>query len=105
MIKSMFELARVVRSKNAGPYELTLDIIFKNEEDFLIVKEQNLINKTSIAEVYHIEEDEIENIIYFDPALAVKVLLPRRIVSGSPGDSDVYGAQQHAPLLKLKFDI
>ncbi|MBI9104708.1 MAG: DUF4387 domain-containing protein [Spirochaetales bacterium] len=105
MKKSMFELARVVRSKNAGPYELTLDIIFKNEEDFNIVKEKNLINKTSIAEVYHIKEGEIENIIYFDPALAVKILLPRRIVSGSPGDSDVYGAQQHAPLLKLEFDI
>ena len=48
---------------------------------------------------------EIRNIIWFEPANAVKVVMPRRIVSGAPGDSDVYGAQQHAPLLGMTFDL
>ncbi|MDB5851284.1 MAG: hypothetical protein JWP29_5036, partial [Rhodoferax sp.] len=30
---------------------------------------------------------------------AIKFSMPRAICAGSPGDGDVYGAQQHAPLL------
>jgi hypothetical protein len=45
----------------------------------------------------------IHEIIHFDPANAVKVALDRPVASGSPGDTDVYGARQHAPLLRLAF--
>jgi hypothetical protein len=55
--------------------------------------------------VYGVELAEIRNIVWFEPANAVKVVMPRRIVSGAPGDSDVYGAQQHAPLLGMEFDL
>jgi hypothetical protein len=30
---------------------------------------------------------------------AIKFTLPRKVCAGSPGDGDVYGAQQHGPLL------
>ena len=58
-----------------------------------------------IADVYGVDLAEIRNIVWFEPANAVKVVMPRRIVSGAPGDSDVYGAQQHAPLLNMEFDL
>jgi hypothetical protein len=32
---------------------------------------------------------------------AIKYVLPRTVVAGSPGDGDVYGAQQHAPMLDI----
>jgi hypothetical protein len=32
---------------------------------------------------------------------AIKFTLPRRVCAGSPGDGDVYGAQQHGPLLEV----
>ena len=32
---------------------------------------------------------------------AIKYVLPRAIVAGSPGDGDVYGAQQHGPMLDI----
>ena len=41
-------------------------------------------------------------VIPFDVAYAIKITLPRKIPSGSPGDTDIYGAQQHAPLLDLE---
>ena len=47
----------------------------------------------------------VEKVIFFDPALAVKIGLPRLIRSGSPGDTDVYGAQQHAPMLTIDLDM
>ena len=104
-MKELRQLARVIRSKNASPFELTIDIILKNNRDYFTIKERDLINKTLIARTYNIEEQEIRKIVYFDPALAIKVCMRRPCPSGSPGDTDVYGAQQHAPLLDLRIDI
>jgi hypothetical protein len=102
---SLPEMADVIRSKNAGPYELTLDILFKNEKDYLYVKKINFFNAELISQLYGITTHKITRIIYFDPAWAVKITLIRPLVSGSIGDTDVYGAQQHAPLLVLKIPI
>lgn len=47
----------------------------------------------------------IHKIIHFDPANAVKVALDRPVASGRPDDTGVYGAQQHAPILRLAFEL
>lgn len=105
MKRPLLELARVVRSKNAGPYELVLDIMFKDQATFDALKDSQQINKACIAAAYGLPPDAIHRIVWFAPAHAVKIVMPRRIVSGAPGDSDVYGAQQHAPLLALQFEL
>lgn len=97
--------AAVIRSKNAGPYELTLDIMFKNREDYIFVKEVQFFTKELIARIYGISTEKIINIIHFDPAWAIKISLVRPVVSGAVGDTDVYGAQQHAPLLGLEIPV
>ena len=104
-MKNLRELARVIRSKNSSPMKLTLDIIFKDQATYDEVKRRQLISKAVIAQAYRIDESLVEKVIYFDPALAVKIGLPRPIRSGSPGDTDVYGAQQHAPMLTIDLDM
>ena len=104
-MKNLRELARVIRSKNSSPMKLTLDIIFKDQATFDEVKRRNLISKAVIANAYGVPEAMVEKVIYFDPALAVKIGLPRLVRSGSPGDTDVYGAQQHAPMLSIELDM
>lgn len=104
-MKKITELAGVIRSKNAGPFELTLDIIFKDVKAYEAVRDQKLINAQRIAELYGVERNQVKKIIFFDPSHAVKISMKRPIPSGAPGDGDIYGAQQHAPLLQLEFDI
>jgi len=99
------EVAEVIRSKNSGPYELTFDIIFKNWETFKQFCEKNLINHGLVTRLYNIPEEKIINIIAFHPAKAIKVTIERPVASGALGDTDVYGAQQHAPWLDLEFDL
>ncbi len=99
------EVAQVIRSKNAGPYELVLDIIFKDKAVYEILRKTAQISGSRIAGLYGISPDEVHRIVWFEPANAVKAVLKRRVVSGAPGDTDVYGAQQHAPLLSLTFEI
>lgn len=103
MARPISEFAEVIRSKNAGPYELTFDIIFKENSIFEKVKKEKIINKDLICQLYGIDEDKISSIIFFKPARAVKITIIRPISAGAPGERDVYGAQQHAPLLNLEI--
>ena len=101
----ILDIARVVRSKNSGPFELTMDIIFRDRESYERVKSAQAIDRAVVARAYAVPEKAIRNVIYFDPAFAVKITMDRPLTSGEPGETDVYGAQQHAPLLSLVFDL
>lgn len=99
------DLASVVRSKNAGPYELTVDILFKNRKDYEFLKKIQYFNRELFARLYGIEADKIIALVHFDPASAIKCTMVRPVVSGAAGDTDIYGAQQHAPMLGLMVPV
>ena len=105
MKTKLTDITNIIRSKNAGPYELTFDIMFKTEEDYKKVAEAGLINEALICELYKISPEDVLGIVNFAPANAIKATIRRPIPSGSLGDTDVYGAQQHAPLLAIEFDL
>lgn len=104
VMKTLYDIAKVVRSKNAGPFSITLDVLFDSPEIYHKIKEQNLINRPLIAKLYQIPEQSITDLVYFDQAYGIKVTYNRRISSGTVGDRDVYGAQQHAPLMLLPVE-
>ncbi len=99
------DIANVIRSKNAGPFELTLDVLLKDEEMFEKLKAANVINKAVIAKLYQIPETDVLSIVYFPNAKAIKATIVRPLASGALGERDVYGAQQHAPLVNFTFEI
>ena len=105
MKTKLIDIASVIRSKNSGPYELTLDIIFNTFEDFERVSKGGFINEDLICSLYNLSPDKIIGIIAFAPAKAIKATIKRPLCSGNLGETDVYGAQQHAPLLGLEFDL
>ena len=97
------EVAQVVRSKNAGPFRLTLDILFKERAVYEQVKRSGAITAATIADLYHRPIDQVTDFVWFDPGKALKATLMRPVSSGAPRDTDIYGAQQHAPLLGLEL--
>ena len=64
-----------------------------------------VINKKMIAQLYRIPEEDVISIVYFPNAKAIKATIVRPLPSGALGERDVYGAQQHAPLVNVTFDI
>ena len=100
----LYEYAKVLRSKNAGPFEVTLDILFEDKDKYERVKQSNVLTKEQIAKSYHIDVNDIHHFVYFDQALGIKITMARDVSSGSAGDRDVYGAQQHAPLMNIEID-
>jgi len=99
------DVAAVIRSKNSGPYELTFDILFKDEDIFNKVIGQDIITKGTFAHLYKLPITDVISVINFHPARAIKVTIIRPLPSGSIGERDVYGAQQHGPLMDLSFSV
>jgi hypothetical protein len=95
------DIAQVVRSKNAGPRRLTLDIMFASDADYQRVVQSPALGAEAIAALYRVPASDV-TVIPYPVGRAVKIVMPRTIMAGDPGDFDVYGAQQHAPLLGIE---
>jgi hypothetical protein len=99
------DLASVVRSKNAGPFVLTLDVFFKDREIFRKVRDAGVITRARLSELYGVAENDILEVTFFEPADALKISIRRWVSSAAPGDTDVFGAQQHVPLMSLSLKL
>lgn len=101
--KNICDLARTIRSKNAGSFIITLEIIFDDKDIYEKVKATGTITQEAIAEVYNLPKDKILDFMYYDPGMGIKANIRKPIPSGGSGETDVYGCQQYAPLLKLEI--
>ena len=95
-------LAKTIRSKNAGVDLITFDIIFSERETYERVKRARVITRESICKLYGLAPERIADFVEFDPGNAIKFTIHRLRPSGSPGDPDIFGAQQYAPLLDIE---
>jgi hypothetical protein len=94
------ELASLIRSKNAGPFELTFDIMFDTAETYARVRRSNAVTRAVVAGLFNLREADVK-LFFADAALAIKVSIPRPIFQGDLGDADGHGGQQYAPLMAI----
>jgi Domain of unknown function (DUF4387) len=96
------QLASLIRSKNAGPFLLTFDILFRDPEVYGRVRASKALDAALIARLYHCD---VASVQFFecDNALAFKATIPRRHTQGDFGDPDLHGGQQHAPLMAVEI--
>jgi hypothetical protein len=96
------DLAQVIRSKNAGPRRLTLDVMFVFDADYARAAQSPALSVDRVAALYGVPRDDVA-VIPYPLGRAIKITLARAVMAGDPGDKDVYGAQQHAPLLEIEI--
>jgi hypothetical protein len=96
------ELANEISSKNAGNFFLTFDIVFDDAEAYRRVKAARVLTREAIAALYRMPVDDVLHVIEFDQGLSFKVAVRRAHASGAVGETDVFGAQQYAPLLDVE---
>ncbi len=99
--QKLHQLAKTIRSKNAGVNKITFDIIFREAAEYERVKRSRVLSRESMAALYGIPVERISDFVEYDPAYAIKFTIYRTRPSGSAGDGDIFGAQQYAPLLDL----
>lgn len=103
---SLQQLASVLRSKNAGPFQVTIDLILPDAATWRRVLQAGVLDAERIAALYGVPPAEV-SVIPFERVHAVKVTIPRCSGvrgSGSAFDRDVYGAQQHGLIAEMEVD-
>ena len=96
----LIELCSLIRSKNAGPFTLTFDVMFSNKENYLRAKRAQPITSELMARLFK-QSAESVLVVYHDNALAIKASMPRPVTQGDLQDGDFYGGQQYVGLLNL----
>lgn len=98
------DIAKACKSKNAGPFEITLDVVFDERDLYERVRATGVLGPELFARLYRVRPEDVLFTEY--PAgNAFKATIPRLVSSGDIGDTDVYGAQQHAPLLDIEIPL
>ena len=100
----LIDCTKMLRSKNAGPLWLTMDLGFESEEKMQQVLDTGVLSPRTIAVLYNVPE-ELVKIIPYPVVNAIKITIPRTVPSGGLTDSDIYGCQQHMPLANLEVDL
>ena len=101
----LVDIAKTIRSKNAGVNQVTFDIIFPDARTYERVKRSGAFTRQSMASVFGIPCERISAFVEFDPANAIKFTILRSRPNGSPGDWDILGCQYYAPLMDLTLDM
>ena len=103
--RKLSQIAKTIRSKNAGVDKVTFDVIFADRTQYERVKQARVLSREAVARLYRIPLDRISDFAEFDPANAIKFTIYRLRPSGSAGDPDIFGSQQYAPLLDLEVPV
>lgn len=99
--RTLGEIAKLIRSKNAGPWTLTLDVMLPDAETFQAVVRSGVLTAENVGPLLGAAPETVE-VYDYAPAHTVKISLPRSVPNGHPDDSDVFGGQQFAPLVTLR---
>ncbi len=100
----LYEMARYIRSKNAGPFWLTVDIFFDEEETFEKVKNAPELNPQTVSHLYGIPAENVK-MFYLKDLKVIKISFPRFAPQGSPGERDMHGGQQYTLLSNLEITL
>lgn len=98
----LYELASLVRSKNAGPFNLTFDVLFADVTAYDRVKRSKLLSASAFSALYGCPEWDVR-FFECDNARAFKFSIPRPVVQGDLDDGDLHGGQQFVPLMNVEI--
>jgi Domain of unknown function (DUF4387) len=91
-----------VRSKNAGPFWLTIDFFCDDAAAFKRLLKDSRLSATWIANLLRTKSDQVK-IFRLERLNVIKISLPRPVVAGAIADRDMHGAQW-ACLVKEALD-
>lgn len=94
----LHELTRVMRSKNAGPFLVTVDAFFLDRDAYERARASGAFTPERVAALYGRGTDDVRGVHWDPESLGLKVTLLKRPSANQPGCADVFGAHQHLPI-------
>lgn len=97
------DVIKSIRSKNAGPFWITIDIFTDNEESYKRLKESNNLTRKSISQLYDVDSNSIK-VFHIDSLHTVKISFPQFPPQGHKYERDMHSGQQYVRMLDLEID-
>ena len=91
---------KYIRSKNAGPFWLTIDAFCNYVEDTERVAAAFENNRAKIAADFQVKSEDLQ-IYCLKNIFVAKISLPRVPIEGSRNERDMHGGQQYVSLLDI----
>ena len=97
-------MAAQIRSKNAGPFWMTLDVFFTSDKEYRWVLDSGVMSPAAIGDLYQVDPAQVR-IFELANLHVIKVSFPRNVVAGSFDDRDLHAGQQHVLLAGLSVPV
>ena len=97
------EVCRSVRSKQAGPFWVTIDMFFDGPESFSRYARGGALSPALFARIYGADPSTVKTFAVEDLAM-VKTSFPRTTPAGGVEERDLHSGQQYARLLDVELD-
>ncbi len=96
------DVARYVRSKNAGPFWVTVEIFCETAQDYEMIKSSPNLSPEKVSELYHVDPDKMK-IFYLDDLYIIKYSFPRPQPQGHKYENDMHAGQQYIRLTDVEI--
>jgi len=94
----LHELASVVRSKNAGPFLITIDVFFPDRDAYERVRASGVLEPESVARLYGRPVEDVVGAFWEPNALGAKVTFRKQPSINDLSCGDLFGSHQHVPI-------
>lgn len=99
-MRQLKDVASYVRSKNAGPFWVTVDVFCGDQAAYERLCAAPSLGAVAIADLYGVGSNHVR-IFHDDNLKVIKISFPRPIAQGSTRDVDSHAGQQFVPLLSV----
>lgn len=97
------DVCRYVRSKNAGPFWITVDLFFDSETHYARFRDVPALSAEAVASVYGVDPAQVRR-YPVDDLQVLKISFPRQTPQGGAHERDMHGGQQYVRLLDMEID-
>lgn len=98
---TLADLALEVRSKNAGPFWVTMELFMRDADGYRVVADESFLDERVVAELYGVADPSTIQFFRIPALNVVKISFPRPVSQGSLRDRDMHMGQHHVPLAVL----
>ena len=88
-MKILSKITKNIRSKNAGPFWVTVDLFFKDKNSFFYACEN--ISNEKVSNILKIKKNQLKR-FEVENLKVIKFSFPRKNIQGSRLDRDIHGA-------------
>ena len=92
-----------IRSKNAGPYWITIDLFFDGPETYRKYRDSPAIGPVAFGALYEVDPTMVKH-FPVDSLNMIKISYPRATAQGGVLERDMHGGQQYVRLLDIEMD-